>query len=289
MSFKVGPSVIQNIKFFDDKNSCISHFEAIHWYKKALSLINSFGTCLIYALNRISHAISPFDNKIHSLTKMKTETDKRRLVVCIHALNESPYQFTKIVDEMQKKDLSQTNIFVPRVLQNGNASLDEMVKPIFEEIAKWAKTSGEKELVLVGISNGARISRAIEAQIAKSELNIKKLQFVSIVGACKGSSLVNLANKLGLSWLMSKCISSEMPTDSIRNQQLNKDWQDGLSLNLERDYTFIASPHDWLVTNYDSSLMDVSCKKARYAIIPNHGHNSIVNAVAKSVAEIIFG
>ena len=54
-----------------------------------------------------------------------------------------------------------------------------MVKPIFEEIEKWAKTSDEKELVLVGISNGGRIARAIEAEIAKSEssANIKKLRF----------------------------------------------------------------------------------------------------------------
>ena len=91
---------------------------------------------------------------------------KKRLVVCIHGLNNNPTQFKKIVDEMQKKELSETDIFIPRVLQKGNAKLDEMVKPIFEEIAKWAKTSDEKELVLVGISNGGRIARAIEAEIA---------------------------------------------------------------------------------------------------------------------------
>lgn len=71
---------------------------------------------------------------------------------------------------MQKKDLSETDIFIPRVLQKGNAKLDEMVKPIVEEIVKWAKT-GKKELVLVGISNGERISRAIEAELSKLESN----------------------------------------------------------------------------------------------------------------------
>ena len=215
---------------------------------------------------------------------------KKDLLSAYFGLNNNPTQFKKIVDEMQKKELSETDIFIPRVLQKGNAKLDEMVKPIFEEIAKWAKTSGEKELVLVGISNGGRISRAIEAELAKSEsnANIKKLRFVSIVGACKGSSLVNLANKVGLSWLMSKNISEEMPTDSIRNQRLNQDWVDGLSNGPTREYTFIASPHDWQVTNYDSSLMAADKQNARYAIVPGHGHNSIVNAVAKTVAEIIL-
>lgn len=282
-------STIQGVKFFDNAPSCISHFEKIHWTKKAISLIKSFGTFLAYTLNRISLVVRRIDNQMDPLTKA-TGLSKKRLVVCVHGLNNNPTQFKKIIDEMQKNDLSETDIFIPRVLQKGNAKLDEMVKPIFQEIAKWAKTSDEKELVLVGISNGGRISRAIEAEIAKSEFNttIKKLRFISIVGACKGSSLVNLANKLGLSWLMSTNISREMPTDSARNQQLNKDWLAGLSSGPVREYTFIASPHDWQVTNYDSSLMDVNGQSSRYAIIPGHGHNSIVNAVAKSVAQIIL-
>lgn len=283
-------SEIHGIKFFDSASSCISHFEKIHWMQKAISFIQSFGTLFIYFLNKISLVLHRVDAQMEPFTNANPKGfSKKRLVVCIHGLNNNPTQFKKIVDEMQKKDLSETDLFLPRVLQKGNAKLDEMVQPIFQEIAKWAKTSGEKELVLVGISNGGRISRAIEAKLAKSkcDANIKKLRFVSIVGACKGSSLVNLANKVGLSWFMSKNISEEMPTDSIRNQQLNQDWVDGLSHGLTREYTFIASPHDWQVTNYDSSLLAVD-KNARYSIVPGHGHNSIVHAVAKTVAEVIL-
>lgn len=284
-------SEIHGVKFFNNASSCISHFEEMHWTKKAISLIQSFGTLFIYVLNRINLILCRADAQMASFTDANVKgLSKKRLVVCIHGLNNTPTQFEKIIDEMQKKDLSETDIFVPRVLQKGNAKLDEMVKPIFEEIAKWAKTSGEKELVLVGISNGGRIARAIIAKIAKLEnsANIEKLHFVSIVGACKGSSLVNLANKIGLSCLMSKNISEEMPTTSRRNQQLNDDWMNGLSTEHTRKYTFFASPHDWPVPNYNSSLMEVNEKNAHYAIVPGHGHNSIVNAVAKSVAEIIL-
>ncbi len=283
-------SKIQGVKFFDNAPSCISYFEKTPWTKKAISSIKSFGTLIGYAFSRISLVVHRVDTQMDPLTKTDAGLSKKRLVVCVHGLNNNPTQFKKIVDKMQKRDLSETDIFVPRVLQKGNAKLDDMIKPIIEEIAKWAETSGEKELVLVGVSNGGRISRAIEAELAKSDCNanIEKLRFISIVGACKGSSLVNLANKLGLSWLMSKNISKEMPTDSARNQQLNQDWMDGLSSGPEREYTFIASPHDWQVTNYDSSLMDVGDQNARYAIVPGHGHNSIVNSVAKAVAEIIL-
>jgi len=283
---------IQGVKFFKDVPSCTAHFKNTHWTKRTISLIQSFGTLLIYALNKISLTFRRVDAQMEeSFTNTEVKLlSKQRLVVCVHGLNNNPFQFKKIVEEMQEKDLDETDIFIPRVLQKGNAKLDDMVEPIFEEIAKWAETSDEKELVLVGISNGGRISRAIEAKIAQSEncANIKKLRFVSIVGACKGSSLVNFANKIGLSWLMSKNISEEMSVDSARNQQLDKEWEEGLAFGPEREYTFIASPHDWQVTNYSSSLMEVGKQSAQYAIVAGHGHNSIVNAVARSVAEIVL-
>lgn len=280
---------IQGVKFFNSAPSCISHFEEMPWGQKALSIIQSFGTLLVHALYRIGLVWNRVDAQMDPLTKIN-ELSKKRLVVCIHGLNSNPTQFKKIVDEMKKKDLSETEIFIPRVLEKGNAELDKMVKLIVDEIEKWAITSGEKELVLVGISNGGRISRAIEAEIAKSEsyANIKKLRFVSIVGACKGSSLVNLAKRVGLSsWVMSKNILEEMATDSSRIERLNQEWTAGLSNGPAREYTFIASPHDWQVPNYDSTLMETEVQCARYAIVHGHGHNSIVNAVAESVAAIV--
>ncbi len=282
------PIEIQGIKFFDNASACISYFQETYWLTKAVSIIQSFGTFLAYIFYKIGLAWRQVDAEMEQFTKINDPT-KQRLVVCIHGLNSKPSQFEKIVHEMQEKDLSGTEIFVPHVLEKGNATLDEMVNPIFEKITEWAETAGDKELVLVGISNGGRISRAIEVKIATLEnTNIKTLRFISIVGACKGSSLVNFAKKIWLSWVMSKNISEEMAPDSKRIQRLNQEWEEGLSKGPIRDYTFIASPHDWQVIDYDSTLMETKGKTARYAIVPGHGHNSIVNAVAKSVAEIII-
>jgi len=283
------------VKFFESADSCILHFENTPWVQKALSIILSFGTLLAHAFYKISLSLRGVDAQMESLTKINEPT-KTRLVVCIHGLNSNPSQFEKIINELPK-DFAETEIFIPRVLQKGNAKLDEMVTPIFDEIAKWANTPGEKELVLVGISNGGRISQAIEAEMAITESwgNITKFRFISIVGACRGSSLVNLAKKVGLStWVMSKNISEEMATDSERIKRLNLEWVNGLSKGPAREYIFIASPHDWQVTNYDSTLMAIDSSlmgadrhSARYAIVHGHGHNSIVTAVAKSVAQII--
>jgi triacylglycerol esterase/lipase EstA (alpha/beta hydrolase family) len=200
---------IHGLKVFDNPTSCIADFENMHWTKKAVSFIQSFGTFFMYGFTKVGLLLNSVDAEMDPLTRLSLEDgSKKRLIVCIHGLNNNPTQFKSIVAELQKKDLSGACIFIPRILQKGNAKLDEMVQPIFEEIKEWAENSGDKELVLVGISNGGRIARAIEAEIAKSEnsANIKKMHFVSIVGACKGSSLVNLVNKLGLSWLLSKNI-----------------------------------------------------------------------------------
>lgn len=287
---------IQGLQFFHEPTACIAHFDNMHWTKKALSLIQSFGTLLAYAWHKMSlmwHRVEvqmrPF-GEINPLDNCKT-----RLVVCLHGLNNNPSQFKILVDEMQKQDLSETAIFIPPILQKGNARLDEMVQPIFKAITDWSRASdaqsGEKEVVLVGVSNGGRIARAIETALSlqgEEDANIANLRLISIVGACKGSSLVNLVNRCGLSSLISQNIAEEMATDSQRTQRLDQEWEQGVSSRPARDYTFIASPHDWQVTNYSSSLMEVGDQNGRYAIVPGHGHNSIVNRVAQTVSEIIF-
>jgi hypothetical protein len=109
------------------------------------------------------------------------------------------------------------------------------------------------------------------------------------VGACQGSSIVNLAKKCHLSWLLDKNTAEEMPVGSERNTTLEADIKNGeVSCQIQKEYTFIASPHDWLVPNFSSTLLEKENFSARYAIVPNHGHCSIVDEVAESVAEIIF-
>lgn len=289
---RVSPShTIQGIKFFDNRDSCISHFKETPWTKRIVSFVQSFGTFFTDIFYRIRLVYSRTESQVNLVVNPRDFT-KKRLVVCLHGLNRDPSQFNSILDEVQKRDLTNSDIFVPKLLQKGNATLDQIVDPIFKEIAKWEKPHGDKELVLVGISNGGRIARAIEARITAlgNQQNIKKIQVVSIVGACKGSSLATLANKLHLSWLMSKNISKEMPTNSKSNNDLQTEWSMGLKNypEIEHEYTFIASPHDWQIPNYDSTLPDVEGKKALYALVPGHGHNSIVNAAASAVAEIIF-
>ena len=281
-----------NIDFYKTPEECTANLENVGWVNKAWSCIQSYGTLFAYFSHRLCLWIGRIEAQMTNYTSMADRVSQHQLIVCIHGLNNDPTQFTQVIQEVKKR-VSGAHIYAPHVVDRGNAQLDRMVAPILEKIRTWARTDGDKTLVLIGVSNGARISQAVEAALCQDQEygNIKKIRFVSIVGANRGSSFADWANRWHLSRVMSENISQEMPPTSERNKQLKKDWKRGLcnTSHIERDYTFIASPHDWQVPNYSSTLMGVQEHniKARYGVLLGHGHNSIVNASAKTVAAIL--
>lgn len=269
------------INFYNNRTLCISQYEQTPSIEKAVSLIKSYG-------NWIKYAMFCFYLMLYrvKMKKSYTEPDSstlakaHKLVVCIHGLYSYPSQFSPLVKELEIDGLTGTALYIPEVINWGHAPLDKAVKPIFETIKAW----GGKELVMVCISNGARIGRAIEVEIAKSGLtHIQKIRFISIAGACKGSSSANMLP-------FPSIIAKELPLRSERSNRLNVEWEQHVNSDtrIDREYTFFASPHDWSVPDFESTLMEVnSMRKSRYAIVSCHGHNSLSYAVSKTVAKII--
>ena len=285
-------AIVGDIAFFDQPSTCQAYFNNDVWVAKAFSIFESYINLLCYSVGRLWLVLRKGDATLEPMTKLPEQAkNKTKLIVCIHGLNNNPTQFIGLVRALKKYDLSQTHILIPRVRDKGNAKLDEMVQPIFKEIQQWAKCGKGRELVLIGVSNGGRIARALESKIAQSGVasSLERFRFVSIVGALNGSSLATFAKRMGLTWFMSKSIADEMPANSLRTQALNREWTRAQEYGPKREYTFFASPHDWQVTNYSSSLMDVpnSRHSKQYALVPGHGHNSIVNAVARHVAKFV--
>ncbi len=285
-------SSIKGIQFFDSRKACLKNWQEKPWHEKVLSCIRSYGTWLSFTFDRLSLKLRNVEAKTSPHISPTREFSKNKLVICIHGLNGSPNQFNQVLNNLN--DTTAFDLYCPKVINEGNIGLDDAVKPIFEKISKWAAKEGDKELVLVGISNGSRIARAIETELIKEKKygQIKKIRFVSIVGANKGSSLATLGKKLNLLWVMSKPIAKEMPLGSERNQRLTREWADGVfeNHNVAREYTFIASPHDWLVPNKSSSLYygaEMLEFPVRYTLIPGHGHCSLVKEASQAIAEII--
>ena len=290
--------VIDKINFFPTPHSCIHNFEEINYITKALQYIKSFANLFYYHVTKINLFFYGAGRQIQPYTKASQEGfSKKTLVVALHGLNNGPLQFAQIVDEINRSNLSSMEIYIPYLKEKGNAKLDEIVQPIFENIKIWAEKNGDKKLILIGVSNGARVAKDVVAQLTKTKSvgNIKCIQFLSIVGANKGSCLVNLVNTLGLSQLLlSNNIATEMPVNSERNRQLDKDFTEGVRNcpNLHFDCTFFAAPwySDWQVPDYNSTLMEMPQTYkgiSRYAIIGDEGHNSIVNRAAKAAATLV--
>lgn len=278
---------INGINFFNTPTACISHFDQKNWRAKTVSFVHHLGASLLLIIHKIYEIFHPINLNYEELGP--NAKGKNRLIVCVHGHRSNPGEFAKINAELQTRDLSNTALLIPRVLDKGRAKIDDMVQLIFDQITAWGAQGKDKELVLVGISNGGRIIRALDAKLSTSPQTtaISRLHFISIVGACRGSDQANRINRLGLSCLLSPAISEEMPTGSKRNIRLDREWRRGLNTSrFGRQYTFIASPHDIPVPNYTSTLMQVPNQKARYAIIPGHGHCTIADAVAPAIATL---
>ena len=282
--------VAQEISFFSKREDCIANFERSSWAQR---IVYFFKSCLGSIEEHFLKIALLFGKERARMAGYTGVPDggfhKRKLVVCLHGLNNSPTHFKEIIDDM--KNSSEMDIYVPCIRKQGNSKLDKMILPILEVITQWAQGEDDKELVIVGISNGERIARALEAKIGDLKA-IKKLKIVSIVGAWNGSSLVDLANRTHLSWLfVNKNIRTEMSTDSASVLKLNKEWLSSFQQStFTREYTFIASPHDWHIPNFDSTLPEIPNKEGvnvRYAIVPGTGHNGMEKRVSKGVAAII--
>lgn len=279
-----------DIQFFNSRDECIQNYEKLPWIQKVITFFESLGNQLICKVGLL------FQPSIEPLTNPDSiDFSKKRLIVCIHGVYGSPSELKNLVHELQAKDPSQqSTIFVPRVLARGADPLDQMAEEIFASIQKWALEGDPgKELVLVGVSNGARISRAIETRLTKeNRVNIEQLRVVSVVGARRGSSLVTLANYLGLSWAISKPLSEEMPKNSERNKKLDLEWDQWIrqSEGLKCDFTFLASPYDAHVPDRDSSLPPIleGHIPVRYGFVMKHGHFTAIDGAAKTIANLIF-
>lgn len=282
------------IIFFKDHHSCLSHFNNTSLIKKIISFITSIGTffaaSFTYIFNQFNtQEIIPYTN----IDNIPLNTKK--LIVCIHGLDSSPFQFKKIINKIEKIEDPSRAIFAPYVLQKGNATLDEMCEEIYNSIKPWTEHGQGKKLILIGFSNGARIALALEALLAKEAAlakinnnNIKKIESFFIAGACQGSSRVDLAHRLGLSCLLSENIAKEIPTTSERNKRLKEDWEKYTKEHfIKREHTLFASSDDWVIPNIESSLPTLNHSTTRYAIVTGHGHLSILNRVTKKIAQLV--
>jgi hypothetical protein len=284
-------TTIEGVQFLPTKDLCLENAKKHSW---VISYLKSWGNLFVYYVNKARIAFSGAQKEVAPYATLdQASHSKKRLVVCLHGLNNDPRQFVKLLRKIKGIDPANTAIFMPPLPKKGNEELDIMTAPLIEAINAWAQTGEDKEIVFVGTSNGSRVIKDLEAELSSTTYhNVHNVKVISIVGAWNGSALVNLARKLHLTWLMKKPIAEEMPVDSAHCQKSEAEWYKAhvVFSKCKREYFFLATRpgHDDLVPNYSSTLPDVGSDKAHYAVVSGHGHNSIVPAVTNAIAQIIF-
>jgi hypothetical protein len=276
-----------------------------------------------------------------SPTGVTTNTfDNYRLVVCLHGLHGHPVNFSDFLQCLQKhysennKHLLPPTLYIPK-LDSHKKKMNDIIRPLVQHLVQWIQLvppsspspseeeqqqqqqqqqvlnerqlsqmgKKKKEIVIIGVSNGARLGRALMARLVSLHFyelqQLGRIRFISIVGACRGSSMIPLVKQLGgvdLSWLFfNKTVVDELAPNSNSLQELEKAWQEAMTWMqyFERDYVFFGAAHDWEIPNYDSTLMsmDNTSRKenmlARYVVIPGHGHLSACAHVTRDLVNLI--
>jgi hypothetical protein len=285
--------VYECYRFFLNPEICIDAYQKKSFYKKFFSSMNSYLGFISFVFRFLFKKKKEKASRIDKYIFVpELSFRKKTLIVFLSGLGCSPYMFDDFIIPLEEQDLEGATIFIPSILNRGHEYLDNIIEPILEKIYSWANFEGNKRLILVGVSNGARIAKAIEVALAEQNkwCNIKELLFISVVGAFRGSYAVNLISKFGLSFLFNKAIKEEMPMNCKKMINLEKKWLEAInkSSHIHRQYFFLAAPHDWLVPNYDSTLPKIPLDNAHYLLLKNCGHFNIINKSVKIVWDIIF-
>lgn len=285
---------IQASDLTSNRDQCLAHFRSISLSKKVCLFFESSWNSLLFMIKKIICILKKANTEVEHLTRANREFSKDKLIICLHGLNSAPFRLKPVIDQLQQRpQADQADIFVPYVLEKGNATLDRLADQIEPVIRAWASAHPGGELVLIGTSNGSRIAQAVDARLKHGDLSLRQITSISISGACRGSKTANLAKKvskcLPKSLLASPVIKEEMPVGSPRNQQLKREWEETVKhpCAIPRKYTFIAASGDWTVPNHSSTLMKVPRRiPATYGFAYGHSHSSAVAASAQLISEI---
>jgi hypothetical protein len=101
---KPSPKVMDGLSFFEKPLDCIEEFENRSCLSKVASSFMSFVTFIFYLIYKIKLIFRCIESEMRPLAHIEVSSlPKKRLIVCLHGLNNNPSQFKKLFDELQKR------------------------------------------------------------------------------------------------------------------------------------------------------------------------------------------
>lgn len=178
---------------------------------------------LLGLLTDLRHFVSGFSRVdfISQCSTLDLSQPTKGLILFVHGLKTGG----KISNQIQyleppvREKFPGYTLFAPQVLNGGNCPLNKATKPILAFVRSYMETNPNKPIVLIGVSNGARIVFNIMNQI---DLDSQDTLVITIAGALYGSPLAKLALNYSCITNLDKRFLQEMIYGSRTAQKLIK-------------------------------------------------------------------
>lgn len=206
----------------------------------------------------------------HKYTSVKGQLDGRKyeaLFVLLHGRNSEPAQFSEHIEYLESKNRN-ILIFAPYIYKKGNrCTLGQCMEPIVEELRLFEKEHSSSPIVIVGISNGGRLSLELRTRLSKD----KTIVLSTLVGVLNGTKWADLM------YFLTK---NSYFKDLGYNSQCAKDLLQRFSVCTNTICKMYAARNDLVIVPYSSSIPYIPFE-VETEIVNNHNHNSIVQFKAK--------
>lgn len=199
----------------------------------------------------------------------KINSKDKTIYIMLHGLNNFPSQFIYLIRGLQNKE--NISYFTPRLLSRGNKPLEYVGNDVIQQINDVLSEFEQKpNIVLVGISNGCRISLWIYNNLHKI-YNIEHIYL--IVGPLRGSLMANLLINSGLYYLLGydKDFLNELIYKNFYSAQLLKTFNLNL-INTNTCITTFSADQDTVVYPSTSSIIFEN-NNINYS---GYGHDSVI-------------
>ncbi len=211
------------------------------------------------------------------------------LCVLIHGLKGLPSMFDDYHDEFEAHMANKITIFQPHVQDQGNCRLEEAAENILQQTINWSKVHPNKPIVLIGVSNGARIAGYVTAKLKSEEKIQNPMMAHCIAGPFFGTKIVNQPDwpeQIRPIWgdifktLHSDEVYDELSWGSSCAQNVIQGMQ---AVSKDVSFNFYSSFSDAQVQSFTSALPNVPF--SNHYVTSAEGHQSIVRAVKDPIVE----
>ena len=212
------------------------------------------------------------------------------LCVMLTGLMAPPSVFDDYHDHFAGLDDHKITLFQPHIRKLGNCSLEDAAAPIYDEVATWAVNNPEKPIVLIGISNGTRISGYISSRLKAEQKGNNPIHVSCIAGLFNGTKFVSrpdwpyflqsLWGKIFKIFFSDK-LFEEFSWESDRAKQLSSEIEEASKKGVH--YDFYSSASDTQIVPFTSGFPQVT--GANYFSTFAEGHASISRAVKDQIIE----